>query len=59
MPDQYDGPQMAQKIMRLQEDCIRLQQEINCLRMEPCLLPKCVEARAEVERLSGKTGGVR
>ena len=26
-------------------DCIRLQQEINCLRMKPCQLPDCVEVR--------------
>jgi len=30
-------------------DCIRLQQEVNCLRMEPCQLPKCVEMQKEFE----------
>lgn len=28
-------------------DCIRLQQEINCLRMEPCQLQHCLEQRAD------------
>lgn len=26
------------------EECVRLQQEINCLRMEPCQLPGCKNA---------------
>lgn len=29
----------------LRVDCMRLQQEINCLRMEPCQLPHCVKDR--------------
>lgn len=32
-------------------DCIRLQQEINCLRMEPCQLPKCDAQAKDIERL--------
>ena len=35
----------------LKADCIRLQQEINCLRMEPCQLPKCVQEQARGSRL--------
>jgi hypothetical protein len=44
---------MEQAIMikDLEEDCIRLQQEINCLRMEPCQLPHCVKERDEYKRL--------
>lgn len=34
-------------------DCIRLQQEINCLRMEPCQLPKCVELQEWAKRVEG------
>ena len=29
-------------------ECIRLQQEINCLRMEPCQLDHCVKDRAKI-----------
>ena len=36
-------------------DCIRLQQEINCMRMEPCQLPKCVSHRVLCEcKAAGK-----
>lgn len=34
------------------DDCIRLQQEINCLRMEPCQLPACAKARKETTDLT-------
>lgn len=33
------------------DDCIRLQQEINLLRMEPCQLPRCVALKARAERM--------
>lgn len=43
----------------LKTDCIRLQQEINCLRMKPCQLPDCV---ADLESLKsiikGQTGEI-
>lgn len=35
----------------LKVDCINLQQEINCLRMEPCQLPRCVALKARAERM--------
>lgn len=45
------------EIDALKEDCIRLQQEINCLRMDPCQLPYCVGERdklkAELEAYKG------
>ena len=31
--------------------CIELQQEINCLRMEPCQLPHCVQEREKLKAL--------
>lgn len=32
-------------------DCIRLQQEINCLRMEPCQLPACEKNQRDIEKM--------
>ena len=40
--------QEASKDMAI--ECQRLQQEINCLRMEPCTLPHCVEAKTKAYR---------
>ena len=39
------------EICEARMDCIRLQQEINCLRMEPCQLPECVKTRAELAKV--------
>lgn len=42
----------TQKVVeQLQADCVRLQQEINCLRMEPCQLTKCEKLESENTRL--------
>ena len=38
-------------------DCIRLQQEINCLRMDPCQLPHCVKERDRYKSLCAKLAG--
>ncbi len=38
-------------ICELEAKCVELQQEINCLRMEPCQLPKCV---AEIDKLKAE-----
>ena len=49
------------EICELEADCIRLQHEINCLRMEPCQLEHCVKERdalkAEVDRLTKEVAG--
>jgi hypothetical protein len=43
----------------LTQDCQRLQQEINCLRMEPCQLPKCVELQRELDKVITTLGTER
>lgn len=37
-------------------DCVRLQQEINMLRMEPCQLPHCI---SEISRLKAQFVGLK
>lgn len=44
-----DRDRLRAEVEEAHADCIRLQQEINMLRMEPCQLPTCVKTRAEVE----------
>lgn len=54
--DSFDGitPQIESLIRaemdKTNEACTRLQQEINCLRMEPCQLPHCIQAIAEAKK---------
>lgn len=40
-----------EEIDQLEIDCIRLQQEINCLRMEPCQLPACEKNQRDIEKM--------
>lgn len=39
------------ELAKAHNDCIQLQQEINCLRMEPCQLPHCEKLKARSDGL--------
>jgi seryl-tRNA synthetase len=49
-----DRDRLAADLREAHADCIRLQQEINCLRMEPYQLPKCVALATEMSRLKSE-----
>lgn len=48
----------ASEAAALKEDCIRLQQEINSLRMGPCQLPACEKVRGLCEEMAEMLDGI-